>query len=104
MGSLLFYPSILVIASVFVWKGGGLPESSAEALTKHCRLCPIIQGSIITAVGSSFPELSTVLLIVMLLRKSQLSRREGWILIGVYGIFALWISLESFTIVDWIGK
>jgi len=66
MGSLLFYISVLVVASAVVWRGGGLLESSAEALAKHYQLSPIIQGSIITAVGSSFPELSTTVISTLL--------------------------------------
>ena len=57
---------ILLISSLAVWKGGSLLESSAETLSRHYHLPPIVQGSIITAVGSSFPELSTTIISTML--------------------------------------
>ena len=59
MESLLFYIGIVVIASLVVWKASGLLEKSAQSLSKFYKLPPLVQGTIITAVGSSFPELST---------------------------------------------
>ena len=61
MGELLIYLLVIVVASVIVWRGGGMLESSAEALSRHYDLSPIVQGSVVTAVGSSFPELSTTI-------------------------------------------
>lgn len=59
---LLIYIGVVLVSSVIVWKGGDLLESSAESLAHHYSLPPIVQGSIITAVGSSFPELSTTII------------------------------------------
>ena len=59
---LVLYIFITLAASLIVWKGGDLLESSSEALAKYYQLPPLVQGSIITAVGSSFPELSTTVL------------------------------------------
>ncbi len=62
MLELLFYLSVMLVASFVVWKGGSILESSAESLSRYYELSPIAHGSIVTAVGSSFPELSTTVL------------------------------------------
>ncbi|SDG58674.1 sodium:calcium antiporter [Psychroflexus sediminis] len=59
---LLLYFVVVIVASLVVWKGGGILEKSAGVLAKYYELPPIVQGSIITAVGSSFPELSTTVI------------------------------------------
>jgi len=66
MGELLLYLVVIIVASLIVWRGGGMLESSAEALSSHYKLSPVVQGSIVTAVGSSFPELSTTVLSTLL--------------------------------------
>ena len=62
MTTLFIYIGVILLASFIVWKGGGMLESSAEALSYHYNLSPIAHGSVITAVGSSFPELSTTVI------------------------------------------
>lgn len=59
MQSLLFYTVIVLVASAVVWKASSLLEKSAQSLSTFYQLPPLVQGTIITAVGSSFPELST---------------------------------------------
>ena len=51
---------VIVAATAVIWIGSGWLESSAEHLSVHYGLPPIVQGSIVVAVGSSFPELSSV--------------------------------------------
>lgn len=45
---------------------------------------------------TAFLSLATLLLIVFLLRKDILSPGEGWLLLLAYGLFVLWVILESF--------
>ena len=52
--------AVVVVASGLVWLGSGWLESSAEALSEHYGLPAVIQGSVVVAVGSSFPELASV--------------------------------------------
>jgi cation:H+ antiporter len=66
MGELLIYLVVIILASITVWKGGSMLESSAETLSIHYKLSPVVQGSIVTAVGSSFPELSTTVISTLL--------------------------------------
>lgn len=47
-------------ATVFIWVGSGWLERSAEHLSRYYGLPAVIQGSVVVAVGSSFPELATV--------------------------------------------
>lgn len=55
----MFYIGIVIAASILVWKASGMLEKSAQTLSEYYHLPPLVQGTIITAVGSSFPELST---------------------------------------------
>jgi len=52
--------AVIVVATGFVWIGSGWLETSAEHLSVHYGLPPVIQGSVVVAVGSSFPELASV--------------------------------------------
>lgn len=62
MGGLLLYIGIILVASIIVWKGGDMLGGTAESLAQHYNLSPVVHGSIVTAVGSSFPEISTTVL------------------------------------------
>jgi len=52
--------SMIVVTTGVIWIGSGWLESSAEQLSAHYGLPPVVQGSIVVAVGSSFPELASV--------------------------------------------
>ena len=58
--------ALAVVATGVVWVGGGRLESSADGLATHYRLPPVVQGAVVAAVGSSFPELSSVVLSTLL--------------------------------------
>jgi len=51
---------IILVTSGFIWIGSGLLEDSAEHLSAYYGLPAVVQGSIVVAVGSSFPELASV--------------------------------------------
>ncbi|WP_144905442.1 sodium:calcium antiporter [Halobellus captivus] len=51
---------LIVIATGVIWFGSGWLESSAEHLSAYYGLPPVVQGSIVVAIGSSFPELASV--------------------------------------------
>ncbi len=72
MNHLLIYLGVLLVASIVVWKGGGLLERSAEKLALYYRLSPTLKGSVVLAVGSSFPELSTTVVSTLLHGKFDL--------------------------------
>ncbi|MAQ15956.1 MAG: sodium:calcium antiporter [Sandaracinus sp.] len=55
----LMYVGILAVSTVLTWKGSDALELSASRLAVRYRLPPIVQGSLVVAVGSSFPELTT---------------------------------------------
>jgi cation:H+ antiporter len=50
----------IVAATGVIWVGSGWLESSAERLSAHYGLPAVVQGSVVVAVGSSFPELASV--------------------------------------------
>ena len=54
------YLVVLVVSTLLTWKGSDALELSANRLAVRYRLPTIVQGSLIVAVGSSFPELTTV--------------------------------------------
>ncbi len=59
---LLLYIGLAVGAAAVTWKGSEWLEASSERLSAYYGLPPIVQGAVIAAVGSSFPELSSVVL------------------------------------------
>jgi cation:H+ antiporter len=52
--------AVIAVATVVIWVGSGLLEDSAEQLSIYYGLPAVVQGSIVVAVGSSFPELASV--------------------------------------------
>lgn len=59
---LLIYAALAIGATAITWKGSEWLEASSEQLAMYYELSPIVQGAVIAAVGSSFPELSSVVL------------------------------------------
>ncbi len=62
IATILAYTGLAIASTVVVWKGSEWLESSAEELSAYYQLPPLVQGSVVLAVGSSFPELSTAVL------------------------------------------
>ena len=60
------YLAIILVGGVLVWKGSDLLESSAEQLSAYYGLPAVVHGTIVIAVGSSFPELSSTVLATLL--------------------------------------
>lgn len=59
---ILAYAALAVFGTALIWKGSGLLESSSEKLAVYYELPDIVQGAVVVAVGSSFPELSTTVI------------------------------------------
>lgn len=51
---------VIVVATGFIWLGSGWLEESAGQLSAYYGLPAVVQGSIVVALGSSFPELASV--------------------------------------------
>ena len=51
---------IIVGATVAIWKGSDWLEHTSEQLSKYYGLPMVVQGAIVAAIGSSFPELASV--------------------------------------------
>lgn len=60
--SLFLYLVLAVVATAIIWKGSSLLERSAEHLSKYYGLPVAVHGAIVVAIGSSFPELSSVVI------------------------------------------
>ncbi|WP_324663795.1 sodium:calcium antiporter [Haloarcula sediminis] len=58
--ALLVDVGIILAATVAIWKGSDWLEAASERLAAYYGLPDVVQGAIIVAVGSSFPELATV--------------------------------------------
>ena len=54
------FVAVCVVTTLLIWVGSGLLEESAEELSRHYGLPEVIQGSVVVAVGSSTPELASV--------------------------------------------
>ncbi|OYR64284.1 sodium:calcium antiporter [Halorubrum ezzemoulense] len=57
----LVHVLVIAAATAFIWLGSGWLEEAAETLSGYYGLPEVVQGSIVVAVGSSFPELVSVL-------------------------------------------
>ncbi len=62
----LVWLAIAAVGGLVVWKGSDLLESSAEHLSLHYGLPPVVHGAMVVAIGSSFPELSSTVLATLL--------------------------------------
>ncbi|MEF8977968.1 MAG: sodium:calcium antiporter [Haloarculaceae archaeon] len=54
--------AVITVTTGMLWLGSGWLESSAEHLSAYYGLPAVVQGSIVVAVGSSFPELASVVI------------------------------------------
>ena len=63
---------LIVISTAVVWKGSFMLETAAEKLSQYYRLPPVVQGSVVVAVGSSFPELSSTVLATLVHKQFDL--------------------------------
>jgi cation:H+ antiporter len=52
--------AVVAVTTGLLWVGSGWLESAAERLSAHYGLPAVVQGSVVVAVGSSFPELASV--------------------------------------------
>lgn len=59
---LLLYVGLALGGTAIVWKGSGWLERSSERLSVYYQLPAIVQGAVVAAVGSSFPELSSTVI------------------------------------------
>lgn len=60
--SLLLWSLVALVSTAILWKGSGWLERSSEKLSTYYNLPDIVQGAIVVAIGSSFPELATVVI------------------------------------------
>jgi len=51
---------VVILTAGLTWVGSRWLETGAEELSEHYRLPAVIQGSVVVAIGSSFPELASV--------------------------------------------
>ncbi len=66
MPGLLVSLGLVVVTVLVIWKGSEYFERSAERLSKHYGLPVAVHGGIVVAVGSSFPELSSIVISTVL--------------------------------------
>ena len=74
-GGVAFYLGLAVVSTAVIWSGSGRLERSAEQLSRHYGLPAAVHGAVVVAIGSSFPELSSV--IVSTLRHDEFSLGVG---------------------------
>lgn len=64
--SLLIWTLVAIFATGILWKGSEWLEHSGEGLSIYYELPDIVQGALVVAIGSSFPELATVVISTLL--------------------------------------
>jgi cation:H+ antiporter len=62
MTPVLGYLLLALAATAVIWKGSEYLERSAERLSKYYGIPVAVHGAVVVAVGSSFPELSSVVI------------------------------------------
>jgi len=62
MAGLLGSVVLIVVATGVIWKGSAYFERAAEQLSRYYGLPVAVHGAIVVAVGSSFPEISSVVI------------------------------------------
>ena len=62
MNSILLIAPTIMAATAITWVGSRWLEDGAESIAAYYRLPDIVQGTILVAVGSSFPELATTII------------------------------------------
>lgn len=63
---LLLSVGVIIVSTAFVWQGSFLLESASARLAAYYQLPAIVQGALIAAIGSSFPELSSTVLATLI--------------------------------------
>lgn len=63
---LLLYIGYVVGGTAICWVGSGMLERASRRLSVYHQLPAVVQGAVITAIGSSFPELSSTVLATLL--------------------------------------
>lgn len=63
---ILLYVGYVIGGTAICWIGSGMLEESSRRLANYYRLPAVVQGAVITAIGSSFPELSSTVLATLL--------------------------------------
>ena len=53
--------ALLLVGGALTWRGSELLEDGAGDLCRHYRVPDLVRGTLVVAVGSSFPELTTVI-------------------------------------------
>ena len=66
MNPLVWATILAVVGTGVIWKGSELLEDAAGRLSKHYGLPVAVHGAVVVAVGSSFPELTSVVLSTLL--------------------------------------
>ncbi|WP_435097961.1 sodium:calcium antiporter [Halorubrum sp. N11] len=56
----IVHVAVIAVATGAIWIGSGWLEESAETLSGYYGLPAVVQGSVVVAVGSSFPEFASV--------------------------------------------
>ncbi|NGP88848.1 sodium:calcium antiporter [Fodinibius halophilus] len=64
--SLLLWTLVALVSTAILWKGSDWLERASERLSTYYELPDIVQGALVVAIGSSFPELSTVVISTLL--------------------------------------
>ncbi|MEN3792290.1 sodium:calcium antiporter [Fulvimarina sp. MAC3] len=70
--TILIWIAIAVASTAIIWKASAALEASSESLSRYYGLPPVVQGTIVVAVGSSFPELATTVISALIHGEFQL--------------------------------
>lgn len=66
MIQILLYVGLIMVSTAVVWKSSLMLETAADRLSTYYRLPAVVQGGVIAAIASSFPELSSTVLATLI--------------------------------------
>lgn len=66
MIQILLYVSLIAVSTAVVWKSSLILENAADRLSTYYQLPAVVQGGVIAAIASSFPELSSTVLATLI--------------------------------------
>lgn len=72
MIALVWLATLAAVATALVWRGSIYLEGAADRLAVYYGLPAIVQGSIVAAVGSSFPEFASVVIATLRYQEFEL--------------------------------
>lgn len=68
----ILFLALAIVGAYITWKGSSILENSSQLLSKYYHIPAVVEGGVILAVSSSFPELCSVIISTLVHGKFEL--------------------------------